>query len=498
MNFKIKKIRKTKEPAKPKKEFKFPFTFKDQKICRKKAGISLSLGASIIVIILLFVGIAKAIGSIDLSVFLKVAGDDLQVDGYGHTNFLILGTGGREHDGGNLTDSIIVASLDNEQKLITMLSIPRDIYIEDPLIGSSRINEVYYKAKVHFDSSFDGIEHMKKKVETLMGIPIHYWVKLDFAGFTELIDALGGIDVFVENTISDPYYPKDGTYLYEPFYISAGQHHLDGKTALKYARSRKTTSDFDRAERQQQIIFAVKEKALSTELFFDTDRISNILKTLKENIETNITVKEIITLGSLAPDYSANQIAHRLIHDDPTYCGGFLYPPVRELYNGQFVLLPAGGYEFVHLYSDLNFNSPQIVGEDVQIQILNGTAKPGVAGEAKQILKRFCFDIVRYGNGRSKEIKETTYYYTGETPPESLLFLQKLIPGKVSKEIPQDYITENYQLGTDLILEIGSDYTDSDNYIDDPFNYIFQLVTTPSETTPDATTAPATTDAANQ
>lgn len=478
MNFKTRKIRKIVPQAHKKDD-----AVKPQKIAisKKKVGIMSGLTLSLVIIILLFIGIAKALKSINFTVFLKAAGDELQTDAYGHTNFLILGTGGKNHEGSDLTDTIIVASIDDDSKLVTMISIPRDIYMKDETVGNSRINEVYYNAKNYYGSSMEGLDHMRNKVETMMGIPIHYWIKLDFDGFKELIDALGGIDVYVEKPIYDPYYPKDGTFLYEPFSISAGQHHLDGETALKYARSRKTTSDFDRANRQQQIIYAVKEKALQTEIIFSKDKITKLLNTLKENIETNITVKEILTLGGMAADYKPEQISHRLIHDDPTKCGGLLYTPAREFYNGMFVLIPAGGFEFIHRYSDLNFNNPQIAGENPKIIILNGTKIGGVAGEAKQILQRLCFDVIKFGNGKSQDVTETTYYYKekldedGEainSRPEALKFLTKLIPGKESTALPQEYFEEGYLQTADIVIEIGKDYIDSPEYVSDPFYYL--------------------------
>lgn len=472
MNFKIKKIKKVDTP-KPKRIKLFQ---------QKHITIHLPIIISVIVIFLLLTGIVKAVKSIDFTIFLKAAGEELETDGYNHTNFLILGTGDKNYEGGNLTDSIIVASLDNESELITMVSIPRDLYIKDLTVGSGKINEIYFKSKTHYGSSIEGIEHIKQEIETIIGIPIHYWIKADFAGFKELIDNLGGIDIYVENAIYDPYYPKDGTYLYETFSVPIGQHHMDGATALKYARSRKTTSDFDRANRQQAIIYAIKEKALQTDILFNKDKITNILNTLKSNIETNINVKEILTLGSMVSDFSKEQISHYLIHDDPTICGGFLYTPLQELYGGQFVLLPAGGYEFIHLYSDLMFNQPSIRVENSKIHILNSTKTGGVAGEAKQILQRFCFNIVRFGNGRSKEFSQTTYYYKQkhdkdgdeiDSRPQTLNFLQKLIPGKESTIIPQEYIEAGYDQGADIIIEIGSDYVNSENYINDPFYNLF-------------------------
>lgn len=498
MNFKAKKIRKTipapKVPKKPE-----PL---DQEAIEKRAQkrkFYLSLGASLAIVVILIFGIIKVIGSINFNILLKAAGEELKKDSYGHSNFLILGTGGENHDGGDLTDSIILASLDEANKLITMVSIPRDLYIKDATVGNSKINEVYYNANNHFKSSSEGLDYMKKKVETLMGTPIHYWLKVDFKGFKELIDALGGIDVYVESAIYDPSYPKDGTYLYETFSISAGQHHLDGATALKYARSRKTTSDFDRANRQQQIIYAIKEKALQTEILFSATKITEILETLKRNIETNITVKEILTLGSIAADYSSDQISHRLIHDDPTQCGGFLYTPAREFYGGMYVLLPAGGETFLHKYSDLTFNLPKIAQEKSQIHILNGTKRGGAAGETKQILKRFCFDIVRFGNAELRDLTETTYYYLEQkdaegkiikSRPDTLDFLQKIIPGKESTTPRQEYVDAGYFNEADILLELGSDYTNSEKYLDDPFYSLPAAV--PSTPTPEATPTPIT------
>lgn len=472
MNFRIKKIRHKEETKKAEMP---PSTIKNF-YTGKKFSIHLSLSASIIIILILLIGIVKALTSINFSVFLKVAGDDLKTDGYGHSNFLILGTGDKQHDGGNLTDTIIIASIDDENKLITMTSIPRDLYVKNEKMASSRINEVYYYAKTHFGSSTEGLDYLREKIEKLMGIPIHYWAKVDFTGFKELVDAVGGIDVNIEKAIYDPSYPKDGTYEYQTFSLSAGPHHMDGATALKYARSRKTTSDFDRATRQQQIIYAIKEKALQTKTIASTEKISKILETLHNNIETNITPKEILTLGAIAGDYSPEQISHRLIHDDPTQCGGFLYPPVRELYGGMSILLPAGGTEFLHLYSDLVFNTPKIAKENAKLHILNGTKRGGIAGEAKQILQRFCFEIVRFGNGQNQQIEKTRYYYhpvEGSKRPEALNFLQKVIPGEEITIIPPEY--EEYLQSTDILIEIGQDYIDSPNYLSDPFHNIFAM-----------------------
>jgi LCP family protein required for cell wall assembly len=464
----------------------------------RHVSVSISFLLSLAVIIFLSIGIAKAFKGIDFSAFLSLAGTELKEDSYGHTNFLILGIGGGEHEGADLTDTIIVASLDHETNNLTMLSIPRDLYVEDETVFDSRINEVYFRAKEYFKSSTKGVEYMKSKVEELVGVPIHYWVKVDFQGFKDMIDALGGIDIYVKEDIHDPFYPKDGTFLYEPFSLTKGQHHMDGELALKYARSRKTTSDFDRAERQQQIIYGIKEKGLSTSTFMSKNKIENVLETLKANIETNITVKEILTLGGIAANITQDKILHRLIHDDPGLCGGLLYTPEKESYNGMFVLIPAGGIEFLYKYADLNFNYPMVARENVTIQLLNGTPQGGVAAETKQVLRRFCFDITNFGNAKSKDLQQTTYYYRQKTDanrnvinsrPQALDYLEKIIPGKEETNIPIDYANS----GADIIIEIGSDYVNSKNYIEDPF-YSLPLPLATPETTSETpgTTLPVT------
>lgn len=472
MDFRQNKIRKIKHssflPTSPENH---------RKLSVKHISVSISLLISLAIIIFLSIGIVKSFKNIDFSAFLSLAGSDLKVDGYGHSNFLILGVGGGQHEGADLTDTIIVASLDSENKTLTMLSIPRDLYVKDNLLWNSRINEVYFRAKEHFESSTKGVQYMKDKVEELVGIPIHYWLKADFQGFKDLINALGGIDVYVTEDINDPFYPKDGTFLYEPFAITKGEHHLDGETALKYARSRKTTSDFDRARRQQQIIYAAKEKALSTNTLISKEKIENILEVLKANIETNITVKEILTLGSMAPELTEDRIVHKLIHDDPGLCGGLLYTPAKEAYNGMFVLIPAGGVEFLYKYSNLNFNYPQVAKENAAIQILNGTPRGGAAAETKQILRRFCFDVIKFGNANSKDIAQTTYYYRKKTDisgnpidsrPKALDFLKTIIPGDESTDIPIEYADSL----ADIIIELGANYTNSKDYMEDPFYYL--------------------------
>lgn len=194
---------------------------------------------------------------------------------------------------------------------------------------------------------------------------------------------------------------------------------------------------------------------------------------------TNIKVKEILTLGGMATDYSTDSIKQRLVNDDPNACGGFVYPPGLTEYGGVFVLIPAGGYEVIQTYSDLVFNYPLVAQENSKIYILNSTGESGVAGETKQVLKRHCFDVTGFGNGNSEAQIKTKYYYIQmydtegnevDSKPEAVKFLQKYIPGEASTDIPPEY--KQYFSNADVILDIGRDYTESDNYMLDHFYYL--------------------------
>jgi LCP family protein required for cell wall assembly len=454
-----------------------------------------------IVVIALCAAIIKVLVSIDFRTVFLAAGEDLLKDEKGHTNFLIMGTGGAYHDGPDLTDTIIVTSIDQEKETVSMVSIPRDFYVENeiPSIPDTKINEIYYYAKKHFNNPQKGLEYLKGKIEELADLKIQYYIKVDFTGFEKIIDALGGIDINVPESIYDPYFPKEGTIYYETFSIKKGPQHMDGETALKYARSRKTSSDFDRSQRQQSIIYAIKEKALQIGTIFNKDKINELLSILKDNIETNLSVREFLTLGAIADRYPKDKIITKLIHDDPTQCGGFLYTPPKELYNNVFILIPAGGEKYVHLYFDLITQNPLAFQENLNIQILNGTKSGGVAAETKQVLKRYCLNVSRFGNARSQEIPTTTIYYKmiplpKENPedetkyyrPHTIDLLKQLIPqAQESTIIPQKYIELGYDKESDVIIELGNDYVNSENYLEDAFYPLYSTIFAPitSETT---------------
>jgi LCP family protein required for cell wall assembly len=177
--------------------------------------------------------------------------------------------------------------------------VPRDLWV--PIWGydiQNRINTAHYYGDV-YKYPGGGPALARDTAAYNLGIPIHYYVRLNFTAFEKLIDEIGGVDIYAEKTINDPKYPDEGTG-YDPFYLPAGQHHLDGKTALKFARSRHGTGDFDRAKRQQQVILAARDQVVKLDQL--PRLIANgpaILSALGSSVQTDLSFDQSVQLARI-------------------------------------------------------------------------------------------------------------------------------------------------------------------------------------------------------
>jgi len=181
---------------------------------------------------------------------------------------------------GSLTDTLIFANINSKTREITLISIPRDLYI-----NGRKINSIYY---------FYGIDELKRQIERISGYKIDHHILVDMYVFIDLIDLVGGIDIHLDQPVSDPTYRTFDDGKWGTMYFEAGDHHLNGKQALRLARSRHTSSDFARAERQQELIKAMKNKAQEMG-FGDIDTLKGIIETVLNQTETSISFKEAIT-----------------------------------------------------------------------------------------------------------------------------------------------------------------------------------------------------------
>jgi len=340
------------------------FTKKKKKILTKKRAVFLV--TAIIVLLSIFhpcLAGRQVLSSIltPVSVFSQIINPQNLEQTDGRTNILALGVDRRSNAGfvsGVLTDTIMAVSLDAKKKDAVIISVPRDLWVKMDDYSSGKINSAY---------AFGGVELAKKVVEQVLGIPIHYFIVVDFQSFEKAIDVLGGIDINVENAFDDYKYPIFGKELdecdgdaelkcrYEHLHFDAGLQHMDGPTALAFARSRYAEGpeggDFARIRRQQKVALAVKDKALSLQTLTNPGKLKELYDLFSDSVETNIGFREVERAYQLSQNFDNGQVKSYLISgawDDPE---ALLYTPAADLYGGAFVLVPkAGGGNFSEIH----------------------------------------------------------------------------------------------------------------------------------------------------
>jgi LCP family protein required for cell wall assembly len=274
----------------------------------------------------------------------------------GRTNILILGKGGEGHEAPDLTDTILFLSLNHADKKLTMISLPRDIWLPDL---RTKLNSVYYwgnkkEPPVRRTSGPEepggGLILAKASVEEIIGQPVHYAAVLDFSGFKTIIDVLGGVEVDVETSFTDEKYPVPGREndlcdndpeykcRYETLRFVKGRQLMDGETALKFARSRNAEgdegTDFARQKRQQKIIKAMEEKMLARETLFSPKKIFQLKNAFLANLETDIGEAEGAVLARNFLNSRANVTSFILPEEM------LVNPPKSVKYDNLYVFIP--------------------------------------------------------------------------------------------------------------------------------------------------------------
>ncbi|MEK9159477.1 MAG: LCP family protein [Patescibacteria group bacterium] len=398
-------------------------------------------------------------------IFISAVGQEVETDAYGHTNVLLVGVGGEGHDGENLTDTMMVASIDHDTNTVSMISIPRDFYVENEEVGwGTRINSIYEYVLDETEDPLYAMDQLRGEIEEVFDVELHYYAKIDFQGFVDIVDALGGITVNVEQTIIDDAYPApDGSdYLYDPFYLEAGVQKLDGETALKYVRSRHNTSDFDRARRQQEVISAIKDKAMSMGMLTSPSQIKDLYWAISSNFETDMELDEMLSLVDFAEGLTGDSIFSAVISDDATSIGGFLYTPPREE-NEPYYLIPyAGEMNFVELqlFAQLFLYHPEITMGNVPIEVLNGTKEDSLAGLTKMYLKRYGFNVVSYGNALDRETSDTQIISLVEGNDATLELLPTMTFGEITSTVPAEYQPVSRPTEAKIIIILGEDFAE--------------------------------------
>lgn len=377
--------------------------------------------------------------------------------GHERVTILLLGIDLRcDEEGPTHTDSMMVITVDPVGLSAAALSLPRDMWVEIPGFGVNRINQAYFQGEA-YDYPGGGAALAMETVEATLGVPIDYYAAVNFQAVIDFVNEIGGITVEVPEDIEDPTYP-DNCYGYDPFFISEGEHELDGATALKYARTRATLGgDVDRAGRQQQVVMAARDRVLRVNMIPRLlVKAPQLWQSFQENVDTNMTVDEAIQLALLAQDIPRESIRMEVIDYD------YVYNETTP--DGQQVLVPQR--DKIRTLRDQLFAPPAIptpvienlpemmVQEAARIAVHNGTAVFGLAADTQAYLEDYNFNIVEIGNADSATYATTQIVDFGSHPNTTRYLAQVL-------EVPPlniSYSTKAAEGQYDVLVIIGDDW----------------------------------------
>ncbi|KAA3648454.1 MAG: hypothetical protein DWQ07_05530 [Chloroflexi bacterium] len=231
-------------------------------------------------------------------------------------NFLLIGSDSRGSDSFR-TDVLIIVNVQPEHQLVTMISVPRDLYVYIPGWTMQRVNAAYQHGEA---STYPGtgFQLLGDTIEYNLGIKIDHTALVDFAGFQQIINTMGGIDVptaceFTDWRIKSPDLDPEDEDNWELHTIGPGVEHLDGELALWYVRSRLRSSDFDRGRRQQEVLRAIFQRAVQLDML---TRIPQLFQDFQDTVDTDVGLDDILSLAPLTKDLSAAQIRSYYINND--------------------------------------------------------------------------------------------------------------------------------------------------------------------------------------
>ncbi len=343
---------------------------------------------------------------------------ELRGEGDGRVNILLLGRGGEGHEGPDLTDTIVIASINPIQKEAALLSIPRDLYVRSPNGGYTKINEVFANAKnrslanvaIKTDESRKvaeaaGFKAVEDMISDKIGLPIHYHAIVDFVGFQKAINTVGGVTVNVPETgaVYENMWLEGRNYSLN---VQPGQQKFDGLRALAYSRSRKTSArgDFDRSERQRMIMVALKDKIFSAGTYGNPLKVSQLMSDFGGHIRTNLSVQEVMRLYEIGQQIPSNKISSVDLVTAPND------HIVGSMMNGLSVQIPRAGlddYSEVKNFVRNRLKDGYLADENATVAIYNGTMIPGLAGRTSKDLKSYGYKISTAGDAPTKGVQKT-------------------------------------------------------------------------------------------
>jgi len=358
-------------------------------------------------------------------------------------NILLLGSDQQDIGSAGRTDVIIVVSVEPDLPSVSLLSIPRDFYAWIPGHGFDKINTAYsYGERNHYPGGGPGL--IKATIEYNLGIRVHYYARAGFDGFIKIVDALGGVDVAVECPLSDTFPDVSSPTGQTDVDWLPGIHHLDGKHALWYARSRWSTSDFDRNRRQQQVLRGLYRQVMTLDI---VPKIPQLWGTLNETVSTDLGLDEMLYLGAIGSRLNTINVKSR-----------FVGKSVLQSWTA-----PNGGYVLVPYYDAL----ASLVSEALEppanaralqrafrVEVWNGTPFEGLGHVAAERLRWEGFEVVSVGPADGAYPRTQIVDFTTSAKGSAIPLLMSLYKRDNSDVVSQP--TEGSAV--DFRVVLGSDY----------------------------------------
>jgi LCP family protein required for cell wall assembly len=388
-----------------------------------------------------------------------IIADELQPwSGTERINVLLLGTDRRcSETGPNHSDTLLIATIDPQTMTAKLFSLPRDLWVEIPGFGVDRINQAYYYGQI-YEYPGGGPALARETVESFLGIPVDYFVTVDFQSFEDAVNLIGGIVIDVPESIDDPDYP-DNCYGYDPFSIEAGKQRLDGAAALKYARTRATLGgDVDRAGRQQAVLMAVRDQVMDlNQLPQLIAQAPTLWRTFQENVKTNLPLDDALEIALLVQEIKADNIDLAVLDYDYVY--------IETTPDGRQVLVPRR--DKIRVLRDEIFPEPavptpvfvdlqQLMEEEgARVAIYNGTAVFGLAADTQTYLQKLGVDVSEIGNADSAVVARTQIIDYGSHPQTTGFLIQHM-------QVPPLNLSQGDKADGDydILLIIGNDWAD--------------------------------------
>ena len=386
-------------------------------------------------------------GEIDLS--------KLKGEGEGRVNILLLGTGDIGHAGQDLTDTMIVASIDPRSNDVVMLGIPRDLYVRVPGYGWNKINSAHALAEQSKPGS--GPELIKKTISDIIDQPIQYYSRVDFTGLKLAVDKLGGVNVFNPEDLQDPEYPCDKNENFScGFALKTGYYKMNGALALKFARCRKGTcgDDYGRARRQQAVIVGMRDQALQLGNILNPAKVSELISIVGDHLKTDLNIEELKRLSDIGRKVDSKSITNKVLENETEGL-------VKNSNVGEAsVVVPSAGvgnYKSIQAFVKSLLIDGYLKDEKAKITINNSSAAISEVYTVSGVLKSLGYNVIKTASAKTAGDGKTTLKdFTKGSKPYTIKYLENRFGIKASQ-------VERNDNESDIIITLGENYEFKDN-----------------------------------